>query len=201
MRAALPRLLRLDAPRSSRVRTTDGSSVVSTRCARRRRPHRKDHLIVDRDGRASSTSRPCPGRRVVIREHGFASLGRGMALVRDARRRRSRSINRTRARACARAIVHLPSGTLRLRREDRRRRALARQRRRRVSSLDGASEPVDARVCGAGRDRRAPHLAGPARTRAASCATTRRASPQAWVAHRRRRERSRSTGSPMECPP
>ena len=64
------------------VHTTDGSSVVST--ASGSDPiNDEDHLLVDRDGARLVDVAALPWQTVVIREHGFASLGEGIALVRD----------------------------------------------------------------------------------------------------------------------
>lgn len=64
------------------VRTTDGSSVVSTAAISDSLDH-EDHLLVDRDGARLVDVAALPWQTVVIREHGFASLGEGIALVRD----------------------------------------------------------------------------------------------------------------------
>ncbi len=63
------------------VRTTDGSSVVST-AAGSDPINDEDHLLVDRDGARLVDVAALPWQTVVIREHGFASLGEGIALVR-----------------------------------------------------------------------------------------------------------------------
>lgn len=64
------------------VRTTDGSSVVSTAIlAESADP--KDHLIVDRDGARLVDVAALPWQTVVVREDGFCSLGEGIAIVKD----------------------------------------------------------------------------------------------------------------------
>jgi hypothetical protein len=65
------------------VRTTDGSSVVSTAVLPEYADH-KDHLIVDREGARLVEVAALPWQTVVVREDGFASLGDGIALVKDA---------------------------------------------------------------------------------------------------------------------
>jgi len=65
------------------VRTTDGSSVVSTAVLPEYSDH-KDHLIVDREGARLVEVAALPWQTVVVREDGFASLGDGIAMVKDA---------------------------------------------------------------------------------------------------------------------
>jgi hypothetical protein len=89
------------------VRTTDGSSVVST-AVLAESADRKDHLIVDRDGARLVDVAALPWQTVVIREDGFASLGEGIALVREGEGDLA-VINRS-GRDLRSAIVHLPSG-------------------------------------------------------------------------------------------
>ncbi len=64
------------------VHTTDGSSVVST-AAMSDAVDYEDHLLVDRDGARLVDVAALPWQTIVVREHGFASLGDGIALVRD----------------------------------------------------------------------------------------------------------------------
>lgn len=64
------------------VRTTDGSSVVST-AVLAESADRQDHLIVDRDGARLVDVAALPWQTVVIREDGFASLGEGITLARE----------------------------------------------------------------------------------------------------------------------
>jgi hypothetical protein len=64
------------------VHTTDGSSVVSTATLEGSVDY-EDHLLVDRDGARLVDVAALPWQTVVIREHGFASLGEGIALVRE----------------------------------------------------------------------------------------------------------------------
>jgi hypothetical protein len=64
------------------VRTTDGSSVVSGAAIEGALDH-EDHLLVDRDGARLVDVAALPWQTVVVREHGFASLGDGIALLRD----------------------------------------------------------------------------------------------------------------------
>ena len=65
------------------VHTTDGSSVVSTAMFSDSADS-EDHLVVDRDGARLVDVAALPWQTIVVREHGFASLGEGIALVRDA---------------------------------------------------------------------------------------------------------------------
>jgi hypothetical protein len=64
------------------VRTTDGSSIVST-AVLAESAERRDHLIVDRDGARLVDVAALPWQTVVIREDGFGSLGEGIAIVRE----------------------------------------------------------------------------------------------------------------------
>jgi hypothetical protein len=64
------------------VRTSDASSVVCT-AVLAEYADRKDHLMVDRDGARLVDVAALPWQTVVVREDGFASLGDGVALVRD----------------------------------------------------------------------------------------------------------------------
>ncbi len=63
------------------VRTTDASSVVSTVLSDL--TDRQDHLFVDRDGVRLVDVSALPWQTVVVREDGFATLGDGIALVKD----------------------------------------------------------------------------------------------------------------------
>ena len=63
------------------VRTTDASSVLST--AVTDYSDRHDHLLVDRDGARLVDVSALPWQTVVVREDGFASIGDGIALVRE----------------------------------------------------------------------------------------------------------------------
>ncbi|MFT3773879.1 MAG: hypothetical protein QM820_51580 [Minicystis sp.] len=62
------------------VRTTDGSSTVST-AVLPEYADQKDHLIVDREGARLVEVAALPWQTVVVREDGFASLGDGIALT------------------------------------------------------------------------------------------------------------------------
>lgn len=64
------------------VRTSDRSSLVSTAMATEH-ADRADHLVVDRDGLRLVEVAALPWETVVVREHGFASLGDGVSLLRD----------------------------------------------------------------------------------------------------------------------
>ena len=64
------------------VRTTDASSVVATAVLPEYADQR-DHLIVDREGARLVEVAALPWQTVVVREQGFASLGDGIALVKD----------------------------------------------------------------------------------------------------------------------
>ena len=90
------------------VRTTDGSSVVSTAVISDSLDY-EDHLLVDRDGARLVDVAALPWQTVVIREHGFASLGEGIALVRDGAG--ATVINRS-GRDLRGLILRLPDGTM-----------------------------------------------------------------------------------------
>jgi hypothetical protein len=64
------------------VRTTDGSSAVSTAVVAES-ADRQDHLVVDREGARLTDVAALPWQTVVVREDGFASLGDGIALAPD----------------------------------------------------------------------------------------------------------------------
>ena len=63
------------------VRTSDASSVLSTAVSDT--ADRQDHLVVDRDGARLVDVPALPWQTVVVREDGFASIGDGIALVKD----------------------------------------------------------------------------------------------------------------------
>jgi hypothetical protein len=90
------------------VHTTDGSSVVST-AALSDAIDSEDHLLVDRDGARLVDVAALPWQTVVVREHGFASLGEGIALVRDGTSGVS-VVNRS-GRDLRGALLRLPDGT------------------------------------------------------------------------------------------
>ena len=64
------------------VRTSDAGSVVSGAVVAEYAEH-KDHLVVDRDGARLVEVAALPWQTVVVREDGFASLGDGIALVKE----------------------------------------------------------------------------------------------------------------------
>jgi hypothetical protein len=64
------------------VRTTDASSVVSS-AVLPETSDRKDHIVVDREGARLVDVTALPWQTIVVREDGFASLGDGIALVKD----------------------------------------------------------------------------------------------------------------------
>ncbi|APR83981.1 Hypothetical protein A7982_09330 [Minicystis rosea] len=64
------------------VRTTDGTSLVST-AVLPEYADQKDHIIVDREGARLVEVAALPWQTVVVREDGFVSLGDGIALVKD----------------------------------------------------------------------------------------------------------------------
>lgn len=64
------------------VRTTDASSVVSAAVLPEYAEH-SDHLVVDREGARLVEVAALPWQTVVVREDGFASIGDGVALVKD----------------------------------------------------------------------------------------------------------------------
>jgi len=90
------------------VRTTDGSSVVSTAAVEGGLDY-EDHLLVDRDGARLVDVAALPWQTVVVREHGFASLGEGIALVRDGAG--ATVINRS-GRDLRSVILRLADGTM-----------------------------------------------------------------------------------------
>ena len=93
------------------VHTTDGSSVVST-AALSDSTDDEDHLLVDRDGARLVDVAALPWQTVVVREHGFASLGEGIALVRAAGSGSAgiSVVNRS-GRDLRGAILRLPDGS------------------------------------------------------------------------------------------
>ena len=64
------------------VRASDPSSVVCT-AVLADSADRKDHLVIDRDGARLVEVAALPWQTVVVREDGFASLGDGVAIVKD----------------------------------------------------------------------------------------------------------------------
>jgi hypothetical protein len=90
------------------VHTTDGSSVLSTAALSGSINH-EDHLLVDRDGARLVDVAALPWQTVVVREHGFASLGEGIALVRAGSAGVS-VVNRS-GRDLRGAILRLPDGS------------------------------------------------------------------------------------------
>lgn len=90
------------------VHTTDGSSVVSTAAASDS-VEDEDHLLVDRDGARLVDVAALPWQTVVVREHGFASLGEGIALVRGGSAGVS-VVNRS-GRDLRGVILRLPDGS------------------------------------------------------------------------------------------
>ncbi len=90
------------------IHTTDGSSVVST-AAHADATDYEDHLLVDRDGARLVDVAALPWQTIVVREHGFASLGEGLALVRDGTAGVT-VVNRS-GRDLRSAILRLPDGT------------------------------------------------------------------------------------------
>jgi hypothetical protein len=64
------------------VRTTDAASIVSTAILPDT-AERKERLLIDRDGARLTEVSALPWQTVVIREDGFASLGDGIAIVRE----------------------------------------------------------------------------------------------------------------------
>ncbi|MFO0759480.1 MAG: hypothetical protein U0359_23515 [Byssovorax sp.] len=91
------------------VRTSDGSSVVST-AVLAESADRKDHLIVDRDGARLVDVAALPWQTVVIREDGFADLGEGISLVQEGDTDLA-IINRS-GRNLRSAFVRRPDGTI-----------------------------------------------------------------------------------------
>jgi hypothetical protein len=91
------------------VRTSDGSSVISTAILAEP-AERKDHLIVDRDGARLVDVAALPWQTVVIREDGFGSLGDGIAIVKDGDSSAA-VINRS-GRDLRAAILRLPDGSM-----------------------------------------------------------------------------------------
>ncbi len=89
------------------VRTTDGSSVVST-AVLAESADRKDRLIVDRDGARLVDVAALPWQTVVVREDGFASLGEGITLAREGEGDLA-IVNRS-GRDLRAVIVRLPNG-------------------------------------------------------------------------------------------
>lgn len=89
------------------VRTTDASSVVSTAVLPEYSDH-KDHLIVDREGARLVEVAALPWQTVVVREEGFASLGDGIALVKEGEGALA-VVNRS-GRDLRGAIVRAPDG-------------------------------------------------------------------------------------------
>jgi hypothetical protein len=89
------------------VRTTDGSSVASA-AVLPEYADRKDHLVVDREGARLIEVAALPWQTVVVREDGFASLGDGVALVKEGESGVA-VINRT-GRDLRAAILRAPSG-------------------------------------------------------------------------------------------
>lgn len=90
------------------VRTSDGSSVVST-AVLAESADRKDHLFVDRDGARLVDVAALPWQTVVIREDGFSSLGDGISIVRDGTD--TKVVNRS-GRDLRSLILKLPDGTM-----------------------------------------------------------------------------------------
>ncbi|MCK6586930.1 MAG: hypothetical protein L6Q76_05025 [Polyangiaceae bacterium] len=64
------------------VRTTDSGSIVST-AVMPDTADRRETLVIDRDGARLSEVSALPWQTVVVREDGFASLGEGIAIVRE----------------------------------------------------------------------------------------------------------------------
>ena len=92
------------------VHTTDGSSVVST-VTFSDGADAPDQLVVDRDGARLVDVAALPWQTIVAREHGFASLGDGIALVRDGGAGASVTIVNRSGRDLRSAILRLPDGT------------------------------------------------------------------------------------------
>ncbi|MFS8070411.1 MAG: hypothetical protein ACMG6S_28950, partial [Byssovorax sp.] len=93
------------------VHTTDGSSVLST-AAISDSINEEDHLLVDRDGARLVDVAALPWQTVVVREHGFASLGEGVALVRGSAGSAGVSVVNRSGRSLRGAILRLPDGSL-----------------------------------------------------------------------------------------
>jgi hypothetical protein len=91
------------------VRTTDASSIVST-ASLNEASDDEDHLLIDRDGARLVDVAALPWQTVVVREHGFASLGEGIALVRTPGQGVS-VINRS-GRDLRGVILRLPSASM-----------------------------------------------------------------------------------------
>ena len=89
------------------VHTTDGSSVVSSAALSDAIDY-EDHLVVDRDGARLVDVAALPWQTIVVREHGFASLGDGITLARDGTAGVS-VVNRS-GRDLRSALLRLPSG-------------------------------------------------------------------------------------------
>jgi hypothetical protein len=89
------------------VRATDTSSLAATAVSDA--ADRRDHLVVDRDGARLVDVAALPWQTVVVREEGFASLGAGIALLRD-EDGELRVVNRT-GRDLRAAILRAPGGT------------------------------------------------------------------------------------------
>lgn len=64
------------------VRTTDGTSIVSTAILPDT-AERKETLVIDRDGARLTEVSALPWQTVVVREDGLASLGDGITIVRE----------------------------------------------------------------------------------------------------------------------
>jgi hypothetical protein len=92
------------------VHTTDGSSVVSTAMFSDG-VDSADHLVVDRDGARLVDVAALPWQTIVVREHGFASLGDGIALVRDGGAGAGVTIVNRSGRDLRSAILRLGDGT------------------------------------------------------------------------------------------
>src|SRR5262249_30099829 len=89
------------------VRTTDGSSIVGS-AVLAEYADRKDHLLVGREGARLVDVAALPWQTVVVREDGFASLGDGIALVREGEHGAA-VINRA-GRDLRGAVVRAPTG-------------------------------------------------------------------------------------------
>jgi len=99
-------------PRSKEltVRTSDGSSVVSTALVASPATI-DDHMLVDRDGARLVDVAALPWQTVVIREEGFSDLGEGISILREGEKD-TVVVNRS-GRDLRAAMLMLPGGDAR----------------------------------------------------------------------------------------
>lgn len=92
------------------VRTTDATSIVSA-AVLAESAERSEHLLIDRDGARLTDVAALPWQTIVVREDGFASLGDGIAMVKEGATDLA-VVNRS-GRALRAAILWTPSGDAR----------------------------------------------------------------------------------------